>query len=204
MSEEVDVNKSAAVNVAKLLGARQAMGLIAGRCSAAHAGLLSQIHDKKEYLSLSESWEAFCQEHLHMSRRHADRMIKLYQELGPSYFELTQLTRISPQEYRAIAAHVDGQSIHINGEAIALIEANSEKVAAAVSELRAKSAPEQEPEPRPVCLSTLKRRCDRLTDEFTRLRDEGADAKELRSIASHMAIAFAELQLSLSRPKPRS
>src|SRR5438128_1208042 len=113
MSDDLVVNNPEALQVAKLLGARQAMGLIAGRCSAAEAEMLCCIHDEKKYLSLSESWEAFCEEHLRLSRRHADRTIRLFKELGPGYFELSQLTRISPQEFRSIAANVQGQSIHL-------------------------------------------------------------------------------------------
>src|SRR5438874_11404629 len=90
MSTDVVVNNPEALQVAKMLGARQAMSLVAGRCSAADAEMLCQIHDGKKYLSLSESWEAFCQQHLPMSRRHADRTIRLFKELGPAYFELSQ------------------------------------------------------------------------------------------------------------------
>jgi hypothetical protein len=47
-----------------------------------------------------------------------------------SYFEIAQLTRISPETYRVIASFVsDGHLLH-NGESIALNSANSRKVAA--------------------------------------------------------------------------
>ena len=132
-----------------------------------------------------------------MSKRHADRTIQLLKELGPAYFELSQVTRISPEEFRAIAAHVDAQGIHLNGEAIALIEANSGKVAAAVSELRGKPAHTPRPEARPAELKQLERRCDRLRDDIARLRDKGDHPQALAEMAHMMTEAFTELHMTI-------
>jgi hypothetical protein len=54
--------------------------------------------------------------------------------LLPAYFELAQLTRISPEAYRPIAPAVTSQAICLNGEAIALVAENAGKVAAAARE----------------------------------------------------------------------
>ena len=71
-----------------------------------------------------------------MSRTQEDRVIGQIEEFGPEYFELTQLTRIAPEVYRAIAPAVKDGHIHWQNEAIALLPENSEKVAAAVAGLR--------------------------------------------------------------------
>jgi len=57
------------VEVAKQLGARQAFGLVAGRCSAADALLLREIRDSRKYLAFSPNFDEFCAQHLHMTRR---------------------------------------------------------------------------------------------------------------------------------------
>jgi hypothetical protein len=204
MSEEVVLNNPEALEVAKLVGARQALGFVAGRCSAAHAEMLSKLHDEKKYLSVSESWEAFCQDHLHISRRHADRTIRLFKEFGPSYFELSQVARISPREFRAIATHVDNRNIHINGEAIALIEANSEKVAAAISELREKTSPERGAESDAKRLAEIERRCERLSQDLGRLRDQGANTRDLAMAAYRIMVIFGKLHLTMFDFEPES
>lgn len=71
-----------------------------------------------------------------MSRSQADHLIQLLEEFGPDYFELTQLTRIATEAYRAIAPAVKDGHIHWQSEAIALLPVNSERVAAAVAGVR--------------------------------------------------------------------
>ena len=66
----------------------------------------------------------------------ADRTIHLLDEFGPDYFDLSALTRISPETYRAIAPAVKDGELHLNGEAIPLKPENSLKVSAAVAETR--------------------------------------------------------------------
>jgi hypothetical protein len=78
----------------------------------------------------------FLPKYLKMSRVEADRTIKLLEEFGPAYFELSQLTRVSPDTYRAIAPHIENGVLHHNGEAIELNVENSRRVAAAVAEIR--------------------------------------------------------------------
>ena len=70
------------------------------------------------------------------SKAQANRVIRYLEEFGPDYFELAQLTRVTPEQYRAIAPSVREKSIHVQGEAIALIPENSDRIAAAVAELR--------------------------------------------------------------------
>ena len=118
------------------LGKNHTFGLVAGRCSAAQAQGLRRMRLHKVYKSVTETWEDFCPKYLKMSRVEADRTIRLLEEFGPVYFELSQWTRISPEAFRAIAPSIHDGALHINGEAIPLTEENARKVASAVTELR--------------------------------------------------------------------
>lgn len=118
------------------LGQTSAFGLIAGRCSAAQAEGIRRLREQKLYKRCTEKWEDFCQKYLKMSRAEADRTIKLLEEFGTTYFELSQLTRVSPETYRLIAPQIENGVLHHNGEAIELNSENSRKVAAAIAEMR--------------------------------------------------------------------
>jgi len=126
----------ALLDLGVVLGQTQAFGMIAGRCTAAQALGLKRLREEKLYKSCALTWEDFCRGHLKISKPEADRTIRLFDEFGPDYFDLSALTRISPETYRAIAPVVKDGAIHFNGEAIALKPENSRKVSAAVAELR--------------------------------------------------------------------
>jgi len=81
-----------------------------------------------------------------MSRSEADRTIRLLEEFGPAYFKLSQFARISPVVFRAIAPTASDGVLHHNGEVIELIPENSQKVAAAIAEMRS-TLPKKSPEP---------------------------------------------------------
>jgi hypothetical protein len=118
------------------LGQSHTFGLVAGRCSAAQAEGLRRLREEKLYKRCCQKWEDFCPMYLKMSRSEADRTIKLLEEFGPAYFELSQLTRISPETFRAIAPAIENGVLHHHGDAIPLNNENSRKVAAAVAEMR--------------------------------------------------------------------
>ena len=189
---------TAAFDLGEMLGRRQAFGTIAGRCSAADAECLRRIRDQKLYLHRAPTWEEFCPQHLGLSRTHANRIIHLLEEFGPSYFELAQLTRITPEQFRAIAPSVRDQSIHANGGAIALIPENSEKVAAAVAELRreaASTAPTVSDR-----LSAVERRCNQLAAEFRLLlADEPAGMEKLllQSAIRNAAMTMKQVEMEM-------
>ena len=123
------------------LGRRDAFSLMAGRCSAADVERIKRIRDNKLYLAVAKDWEEFCEKELHMSKSNANRMIALRDQLGDAYFYITQATRIPLREYRlAIAPHVSVNGLTCNGEVIALLPENTERVAAAVATLRAAAA----------------------------------------------------------------
>jgi len=188
MEEMTTPDTTKALELGKLLGQRKAFGLIAGRCSAAHAAALREIRDAKKYEALCASWDEFCENELHVSRSQANRIIKYLEEFGPAYFELTQLMPVSPREYRELAPAIADHRIEVNGKSIALIPEKADEVAAAVEELRRKAAAAKA-EARPASaprdrLASLDRDCRRLAAEFedlSRLMGDG-DRKELSSV----------------------
>ena len=126
------------------LGRREAFAMVAGRCSAADVQCLKEVRDGKLYESHAPTWDEFCALHLAMSKRHVNRLIAHLEEFGPRYFELSQLARISPETFRAIAPHLREDGLDCHGEVIALLPENASKVAAAVAKLR---TPAKSPKP---------------------------------------------------------
>lgn len=124
------------LNLGILLGQNLSFGLIAGRCSAAQAATIRRIREEGIYKQHIGTWEGFCAIQLKMARTEADKIIRLLEEFGPQYFEVSQLTRVSPETYRAIAPAVRDGVLHHNGEAIELNPENARKVAVAVDDLR--------------------------------------------------------------------
>jgi len=149
-----------------MLGNRRAFAAVAGRCSAADAECLRRIRDQKLYLRRAATWEEFCPNHLGLSRAHANRIIRNLEEFGPDYFEVAQLTRITPEQYRAIAPAIREKNIHVNGQAIALIPENSDRVTAAVAELRRAAPPTAPPRPPQERMAALGRRFGQLACDF--------------------------------------
>ena len=137
LSPDTAAADAALMELGFALGQSHTFGLVAGRCSAAQAQGLRRLRENKLYKSRCEKWDDFCPKYLKMSRSEADRTIKLLEEFGPAYFELSQLMRISPETFRAIAPNIENGVLHHNGEAIELSGENSSRVVAAFAELRA-------------------------------------------------------------------
>jgi hypothetical protein len=121
-----------------------------------------RLRQEKLYKRCCEKWDDFCPRYLKMSRVEADRTIKLWEEFGTAYFELSQLTRVSPEAYRAIAPSIGNGILHHNGEEIPLNAENARRVAAAVAEMRSGLAkkPAESPE-----RESLMRQIDALCHE---------------------------------------
>ncbi len=146
------------VNLGRWLGRREAFGLIAGRCSAAEAESLRHIREEKLYLGVARNWDEFCSVHVGASRRNVERSIRYLEEFGPAFFEIRQVTHITPEEYRAIAEHVYAEGIRLDGSLVALSPENSLDVSAAVAELLRRAQSESAP-PEPQGFVEVLRRC---------------------------------------------
>jgi hypothetical protein len=131
-------NQESLMNLGAWVGRHQAFGLIVSRCSAADAECLKAIRDSGEYKQLGLSWEQFCVKHAGVSRVHADRQIHYLEEFGGNYFRFAEVMPITPATYRLIAGAVSEEGLECNGERIALVRENREKVASAVAQMRAK------------------------------------------------------------------
>jgi hypothetical protein len=179
----------------KMMGRRQTFSLMAGKCSAADAECLKKTRDQKLYEGYAKNWEECCTKHIGMSRANAERVIGLLEEFGPAYFEVAQLTRVSPEIFRQLARSIQDGKLHHGGEAIALIPENAARLALVVGEHR-KAAP-RTAETR---LEALEQRCNRLLEEFEDLsgawRDSG-DRLLLGSILGRTRSALDRLSLEL-------
>src|SRR5580765_2538448 len=129
-----------------VLAQNQAFGFLAGRCSAAQAETIRRLRNEKLYKRVTDHWKAFCPQYIKMSGTQADSIIRLWEEFGAGYFEVAQLTRISPETYRVLGPAVNGGVLNLNGDQIELTVDNFRKVAAAVSEVR-RSLPLKKVEP---------------------------------------------------------
>jgi hypothetical protein len=185
----------------KVVGQQEAFGLVAGRCSAAAAAALRRIREERIYKASGLSWHEFCPRHLGISRTQADRLIGQFEEFGPEFFELTQLTRIPPDAYRAIAHAVKDRQIHWQGEAIALIPENSARVAAAVAGLReaarpAAPVPALEPAPHqlPAPAAAIPAASNRNAVEALKLRSGAIVAEWSKLVALRCTFAPADRQ----------
>jgi len=169
---ELAVGDAALLDLGAILGQNLAFSLVAGRCSAAAAEGLRRLREEKLYKRCTEKWDDFCPKYLKISRVEADRTIRLWEEFGTAYFELSQLTRVSPQTFRAIAPAIQDGALRYNGEAIALNAENSRKVAAAVADLR-RSLPKKSPDTDLMRrMAKLEKTCAAVIAEFERISSD--------------------------------
>jgi hypothetical protein len=209
MSEELLVEKPAdhagILELGVVLGQSHAFGLVAGRCSAAQVQSLRRLRDEKLYKPCCEKWEDFCTHYLKMSRSEADRYIRLLEEFGPAYFELSQLTRISAETYRAIAPAIEDGVLHYNGKDIPLTADNSREVAAAVAEMRS-ALPKKSSEEQSV-MWEINQLLDatELENKLFRLEKCGLVlVKEFEKIASQVTLATSQMFLKSALLRMRS
>lgn len=182
------------LHLGTLLGRRQAFGLIAARCSAADADCLREIRNQKSYKSMAKDWSEFCSQHLGMSARHANRIIGYLDEFGPAYFEMAQLTGIPVEAYRAIAPAVKDQTLHYDGQLIALLPENAERLAAAVEKLRHAAAPEAAAPQVGERVTRIERRLAQLTAEISELARSEPSGSTRTRLGSVLIAARERLQ----------
>src|SRR5580704_12686228 len=118
-------------------GRQQAFAVIGGKCNSAKAACLKEIHDAKAYEHLGVTWEEFCSKYAGISRAQADELIRRFNDLGAEYFRLAEIARVSTSAYRAIAPHIDGETIELQGEQIPLTVENGPKIRAGIRRLLA-------------------------------------------------------------------
>jgi hypothetical protein len=133
--KKLDARLEQVLQMGELMGQTKAFTRVAARCSAAKAQALAVIHENKSYKMLGMDWERFCQEKLGIDRHVADQHIRNLKEFGPLYFDLSQLTPLTPARYRTIAPSLSEKGLEFQGEMIAFTEKNAPRLTAAVSEM---------------------------------------------------------------------
>ena len=153
------------------LGRKQALGLIAGRCTVAELECLIEVYEKKLYLSLEDSWEDYCRKRLGIGRRTADRLIRTYREQGPLLAKLNCFTRIQPREYRLFSAMLTEDGLVFDGDVIPLEPGNAPRLAEAVDAVRHEAAAAvPPPDPAMRALARAKRSLESALEQLSRLR----------------------------------
>src|ERR1035437_9643617 len=201
VKQESKKTASDTLEFGKMLGRRQTFSLVAGKCTVADVECLKKTRDQKLYRGYAKSWEECCTRHIGMSRANPERLIGLLEEFGPAYFEVAQLTRVSPETFRQLAPSIHDRTLHHLGGAIALIPENAARVASVVGEHRkAVRSPRTVDTPVGTRLDALEARCNRLLEEFEELscawRDNG-DRLMLGSVLARTRSALARLGLEL-------
>jgi hypothetical protein len=183
MQEEFDLGR--------LLGRREAFSFIGARCSAAEAVTLHEIREKKAYLPRCKDWEEFCTTHLHMSRTQANRIIRLLEEFGPGYFELAQLTRISPETYRAVEPYIEENALHLGDETIELRPENAARITAMIAEIR-----QGTPAPDPV--EAVEKRIAGMLKLLAAVAQAGSNRERLAAAVGELRGRLEEVERQLA------
>ena len=129
-----------ALEVGTWLGRRQALSIMAGRCSAADAQCLRELRESKKYKSMGLTWEECCKQRAGIHRSSAEAIIRNLEEFGPDYFVIAQVTGITAREYRLIQGSVRNHALLHAGEEIPIQVENAQQLAGAVDALRRERA----------------------------------------------------------------
>ncbi len=132
-----------------------------------------------------------------MARNHVHKIINLLNEFGPDYFELAQLTRISPETYRAIQPALQDKALHFEGEAIALIPENAARVSTAVAQLRKTIAPSKPKPPEGYRFDILEKRCSEIVEELEQLISRRETPHQVSIVLASLQTRLARLQMQL-------
>jgi hypothetical protein len=192
---ELLVDDTGLLDLGVALGRNQTFGLMAGRCSAAQAAGLRRLREEKKYKRCTPLWEDFCPNYLKMSRAEADKIIRLWEEFGAGYFEVAQLTRISPETYRAIEPVVKDGALHFDGEALELDVENWRKIVAAVAELRHRASAKKSAQPEMhQRLVELDKRCTSMILEFEEISQKERHGENWLQFTRLLERLFSSLQ----------
>jgi hypothetical protein len=190
------------------VGRQQAFAVIANQCSAAQALSLKQIKETSCHDKLGLSWDEFCQRHIGLSRRQADRIVSQYNEFGETYFRLSSLAQISPEGYRQLAAAVEDNCIEIDGEQVPIAPENAARIRAFVRARRSpcpaepkvepKAEPKAEPKPDPRAVPPavpgLNFRLKALVEDVKKHVLPGLSAQTLECLKATAELGFREFR----------
>jgi hypothetical protein len=112
----------------RMIGRHEAFGVIANRTTAAWAETLKQLKDSKQYKDMGLTWNEFCPKFLSISTDKADRIIRDLEELGDMYFMLSEVTRLSRDQFRAIQGNIQDGKLLIGQEQVDISKSNQERI----------------------------------------------------------------------------
>jgi hypothetical protein len=175
-------------------GRYQAFALMASKCNLARAECLQHMREERVFQELGLSWDEFCKRYAGISRPNADRLIHQLQEFGEDYFRLSEIVAISDAAYRQIAPRIEGDTIDLGGEPIAIIPENAAKIRAGIRTLRDEIGNLQ----RDVLFvrgqaTELHHRLNGLVDEFRRRAEFPFPEDERSHLASILRYAISQL-----------
>lgn len=199
------VNIESVIEAGLWAGRQQAFAVIGGKCDAAKAACLKQIHDTKAYENLGVTWEEFCPKYAGISRARADELLRRFNDLGAEYFRLAEIASISTSAYRAIAPHIDGETIELQGEHVPLTQDNAPKIRAGIRRLLAdlKQAHDRET----TLLGDFYHRIDAVARDVYRFhqhRKLQAHQTGLSSVARHAQDKFRRLAEDIEKDEPKN
>jgi hypothetical protein len=197
VSSQTDISAETAAALL-LVGESHAFGLVAGRCSAAQAAGIRRLREEKLYKPLASDWREFCTNYLKMTGSNADRIIRLLEEFGPGYFEVSQLIRITPETYRLIEPSVKDNALRFDGEAIQLRPENARKVAGAIAEMRKAAAGAKQPRPLDTHkkLAQIDRQCSAIVKDLQEISSKERDGEnwlQFTATVSRIQAALARI-----------
>ena len=124
------------IDLGAWIGRGQAFGVVANGCTAAQAECLRQISESGTYKQTGLSWDDFCHKYVGLSRPRVDALIKNLEEFGKTFFDLSNIVRISPEAYRRVATKIEGQSIKLGAELVPIVPENAARIRNAINHLR--------------------------------------------------------------------
>jgi len=172
------------------LGRKQVFTLIAGRCSAATVVCLRKIREGKRYRALGLTWEQFCRQRAGVSRAFADKVIQQLETLGPLYFEISSITRITPDQFRQIADAVTDEGLSYAGEPIEIVPENAPMLAQAIEILTAAHTTDEfAPEPPDRTLARAERSLRSALADLERLATMRLDTIDQEKLSTTLSAA---------------
>jgi len=197
---ELPANDAAAVpllEVGVALGQSEALGTMAGRCTAAQAAALKRLRDSKTYQRLNPTWRDFCTIHLRMSGAHADNIIRAYEQFGESYFEMMRYARISPDSYRDVQPLLKDGALEVEGERIEFAPENAARIRDAVAEARRHARDRRKPGSLDFLLDNLEKRVDQLIQDLRAIAPRAYNEtrwRRFRGVLQFLCEQVAELR----------
>jgi hypothetical protein len=181
------------------IGQVQVFGWLAKHSASAGAERLKEIKETRSYESLGLTWEDFCTRHVGISRSYADRLIQNLNEFGEPYFQLSAITPVSAESYRALSPAITPEGIEFEDETIPLTPENAPRIREAVQHLRTSLRHAELNAPRPD-ITHLQIRLDACFEQMFRLTScqEAGTRAALRGLIEYSQEKLRRLAKSTS------